>query len=386
MNSAARVSLYSLAALLSACATSGGGSKGVVACSDDASCSAAPGGRCLKADFPGSPTYCAYADPSCQTMLRWDPNAGYGLKGTCVMESSGDLGITDGAEHLDLLLAPNDLAGSMAVDMAVDMAVTLPQDLAVTSDLSMVPFKDLALSSHDLAQAMGSAHTGDPCAKALDCAGVKAVCVVKDAQGINWPGGYCTSQCNPQNSDPQTGINPACPGGAGVCLGQGNSGSCETACTDMNGKMPCLRNGYSCFQACEPTARSECDPTVKGSCPNGTSCVRVGSDSVGLCAPACDPLKQGCSQIMMTNAACYASDDTGEGACSTIDKMSGDGQSCFYLNDCSAGLGCFLPINGNPSVCRPYCGGPMSAPCNNGKQCVDLSPNVKQAVMGICAG
>src|SRR5579871_459077 len=107
-------------------------------------------------------------------------------------------------------------------------------------------------------------NTGDPCAKNTDCQGTKPVCITKDTQGIMWPGGYCTSTCNPQKNDPQTGINASCPGGTGICLGAGTSGSCETACTDMMGTMPCTRMGYSCFQGCEPTARSQCDPTKMG--------------------------------------------------------------------------------------------------------------------------
>lgn len=370
-----------LATALAACGGGGGGGAVVTvkACNGDDSCVAMAGGKCLSTGFPGSPNFCAYADVGCPSTFRWGLAAGYNLKGMCV---SGDLG--------DMSPTPGDLGGS---DALPDMSQILDNaDLAMpeVADMAMAPPADQAMMpGADLAQPMGTAPTGAPCAKTLDCAGTKPVCILKDAQGHNWPGGYCVSQCNPQKNDLQSGINPACPGGGGTCLGTGTMGTCETACTGMNGMMPCQRQGYLCFQACEPMALSDCDPTMKGSCLNGTACIRVGSDDVGRCAPACDPFKQGCAQIMMADAACYASDDTGEGACSTVFGKNSDGQQCVYLNDCVAGLACYSPpnaMNQNQVLCRPYCGGPMNVACNNNKQCVDLSPNVKKAVIGVCGG
>ncbi len=252
---------------------------------------------------------------------------------------------------------------------------------------------------------MMGGNTGDPCAKATDCQGTKATCITKDTTGITWPGGYCTSQCNPQKND-QNGLNTACPGGQGTCVGQGTSGACELACTDAMGGMPCPRQGYSCFQGCEPTAISECDPTKKGSCPqdggvvlgdggeySGRVCVRIGADPVGQCTNGCDVFKQNCQGAM---EACYASDDTGEGVCSQEYNPSGnpqtDGVQCFYLNMCDPGFGCYAPPMANMAVCRPYCGGPNNVLCSaimpapQKMKCVDLSTTVKAATVGVCGG
>jgi hypothetical protein len=230
----------------------------------------------------------------------------------------------------------------------------------------------------------GLGNSGDPCLKAADCGGTKPTCITKDGNGVTWPGGYCTSSCNPANTDQQTGLNTDCPGGAGVCIGNSNPGVCESACTAMNGQMPCTRQGYSCFEGCEPTAESMCNPTVKGQCGQGMSCVRIGADDVGQCAMACSPFTQGCADINGAPAGCYASDDNGEGACSPVYEDNMDGVACSYLNDCHPGLACY--DNGNGAVCRPYCGGPNNVACNNGNLCVDLSMSVQKATVGACGG
>jgi hypothetical protein len=249
--------------------------------------------------------------------------------------------------------------------------------------------------------AMVGGNTGDPCMKATDCAGNKPVCITKDTMGTTWPGGYCTSTCNPNMNDPNTGLNPQCPGGSGLCLGQGTQGACELACTDMMGQMPC-RMGYSCFQGCEPTSLSECDPTKSIAMNSGCAqdagtgkprvCVRIGADNVGQCTDGCDPFAQNCTGMMM---ACYASDDTGEGVCSQEFGnvgMQGDGVVCMYLNACDAGFACYAPPMANQAVCRPYCGGPKSIQCSAlmpkpmKLNCVDLSTTVKVATIGVCGG
>jgi hypothetical protein len=238
----------------------------------------------------------------------------------------------------------------------------------------------------------GGANTGDPCTKNADCAGTKAVCIIKDAMGNVWPGGYCTSVCNPLKNDPNDGSNVACPGGMGTCQGNGATGSCGLLCTNMNGAAPCTRQGYACFQICEPKALSQCDPTVKGSCGVNKSCVRIGADNVGTCVPLCDPFKQTCPPDMNNMMqACYASVDTGEGACSVPygNPPGADGDICMFLNGCSAGLGCYAPPGATMQsqvLCRPYCGGAMNVACKNGKKCVDLSMTVKTATIGVCGG
>lgn len=238
----------------------------------------------------------------------------------------------------------------------------------------------------------GGGNTGDGCVKSIDCAGTKPVCITKDAMGNVWPGGYCTSVCNPQKNDPLDATNPACPGGMATCFGQGTQGACGLLCTDRHGAAPCLRMGYSCFQICQPTSLSQCDPTKPRACGMGKTCLRSGADDVGDCVPSCDIFVQVCPADM--NGAmqtCLASLDTGEGGCvSPVGNPSGrDGDQCQALAGCAPGLGCYAPPNATMKsqvVCRPYCGGPKNVGCSNGKQCVDCSTKVKKAVAGYCAG
>ncbi|MSP61123.1 MAG: hypothetical protein EXR72_12415 [Myxococcales bacterium] len=225
----------------------------------------------------------------------------------------------------------------------------------------------------------GTAETGEPCTKATDCAGTKAICITKDTQGVMWPGGYCTSQCNPTKNDPQDDSNAMCPGIA-TCRGAGTSGGCELLCD----KGSC-RTGYSCFQTCNPTSLSMCNPTKAGSCGANKTCARLGADDVGSCQAACDPLKQGCPMdANMNDQGCFASADTGEGLCFAPVTPGGvptkDGDGCKYLNGCSAGSACYM------AMCRAYCGGMMMKACTNGKKCVDLNANVKVAKIGVCGG
>jgi hypothetical protein len=229
------------------------------------------------------------------------------------------------------------------------------------------------------------APTGTACLDVSECDGAGANCITKDSAGIVYPGGYCTSKCDPTQNKPD-GINVACPGGSGVCVGL-----CYASCTAKNGSMPCSRQGYSCFTfcaekacfgACYPTSASECAPSVPGSCGPGMACYPIGLDDVGQCLATCDLFKQDCNQAM-GSMGCYIQDDTGQGYCSQVGDLT-DGAPCQYINDCLPGLGCFQ--NGNTGVCRPFCGGPMNVPCTNGKSCVDFSTKVKVAVAGVCAG
>jgi hypothetical protein len=252
-------------------------------------------------------------------------------------------------------------------------------DLAIP----ITPVVDLAVPVVDLA--LGGSLTGDPCTRSSDCGGIKPFCLIKDSQGMLWPGGYCTSYCNPQKNDPATGINATCPG-VGTCLGQGTSGSCELACTAMDGMMPCTRQGYSCFQGCEPTSYSQCDPRKPGGCGNGRTCVRFGLDPVGGCYDACDPFAQGCAADKAGPRCCYGSYDTGEGFCIQATQNGGNGDACRYLTDCGCGFSCSYGANGK-GTCRAWCGGPNKLPCKNGAACFDYAPGtVPSTVLGVCGG
>ncbi len=284
-------------------------------------------------------------------------------------------------------------------------------------DLTTTPTDDGSAAGGDMVTPPQGGNSGDPCTKDTDCTGTKPTCLTKAGDGSVWPGGYCTSNCNPNKNDAMTGANPNCPGG-GTCIGQDTMGACEANCTDMKGSMPCTRAGYVCAQGCEPSSLYECDPTKKigqaGGCPQdggvflpgpapdggnadaGTStysgrvCVRLGADNVGQCTDGCNVFTQNCQPDAMGNdQACYASDDTGEGVCSAPygNPPGADGDACQYLNGCAAGLGCWSdPKNQNaPGVCRPFCGGPGNAACKNGKTCVDLSMTVMKSAVGSCA-
>jgi hypothetical protein len=240
-----------------------------------------------------------------------------------------------------------------------------------------------AASPPDLAKPPGN--TGAPCASAAECGGMQPVCLTTQ-NGQTWPGGYCSSSCNPVQNDPGSGLNPACPG-SGTCAGQGMMGSCFAPC----GPPPCARMGYSCFatpfNACEPTSLSQCDPTVAGKCGAGMSCVRIGPDPVGRCDPGCDLFAENCPADGQGNPqACYASQDNGEGTCFSLRNPPGssDGMQCMFLNDCAPGLYCHG--EGAFAYCRPYCGGPNNVACTNGKACVDLSAKVPKSVVGLCGG
>ncbi len=370
-----RLALFFLAALAGGCASAGNVGGGTAACTSDDACG--PGGRCLAADWGGA-SYCALPDGACASGYRWSPTAPFGLRGECV--DAGDGGGGGDMRRGDLAMTPSsDLAGSdLASPPSMDLAAA--QDLAVPADLA--PAGDLAMPIADLAGPR--ANTGEPCGKSLDCAGTKPSCFA-NMNGTTWPGGYCSAQCDPANTDPKTGLNRDCPGGHGICVGQ-NPGQCLTACTGMQGNDPCLRANYLCFSpgGCEPTGLSMCDPTKPGSCGASMTCVRVGDDNVGECTPACDPFKQNCAKLNNQPTACYASDDTGEGLCSNIYTPNGDGQACTFLNDCAAGLGCFQLNQNVGPVCRPFCGGPNNVACNNGKTCAGINGNVPKAVVGCC--
>ncbi len=232
--------------------------------------------------------------------------------------------------------------------------------------------------------------TGAPCSSDGDCDGFEAFCYI----GVPFPSGYCSSHCYPSHSDLQTGLNPDCPGGIGVCEnGGGDTGVCMAGCTAASGTTPC-RAGYACFDWCylqRPCAHvcgfaqnSQCDPMTAGSCGAGMACFQEGPDNVGSCGKPCDLLAQDCDQSIVTTG-CYVFDDTGQGFCeATSGNAGGDGAACQQNSDCTIGATCLR--EGDGFHCRPFCGGPKNLPCVNGKQCVDFSTTVKLAVVGVCAG
>jgi hypothetical protein len=216
---------------------------------------------------------------------------------------------------------------------------------------------------------------------------------------IAWPMGYCSSACRPAMTNAGTGLNSDCPGGAATCTDPDPTtmmGSCLTFCT-MSAQC---RTGYSCFVAssmgvvetegCEPTAISQCDPRVRGSCPAMAgmpqTCVNVGDGTVGECVPSCNGFSNtGC----MAGQACYLSDVTGEGLCTpATGAQGGAGATCGnFFQDCKGGYGC------NNHHCYKYCNtGNAAVQCSQGATCMPfaaINPLTGQmlsvSIAGICS-
>jgi hypothetical protein len=288
----------------------------------------------------------------------------------CILAASA-LALVGGA--CDNTPATNDAAPT--ADLAGgDLATPQGGDLAVPADA-----------------AVSAGNTGDPCAKSGDCKGAMAQCITKDSQMNVWPGGYCTSRCDPTMNKPSDGSNPACPG-MGTCIGVGMTGTCSFNCTTT---AEC-RNGYGCFAGggCEPLAFSECDPTVMpntcrqdggltvgdGGPSLGFKCDPIG-DKVGACDPICDVFAQNCPLSGAgEEQSCNANLQNGLGGCFTH-LIGGNGDACMYLNSCDVGLGCDFGVK----KCRRYCGGPNNVMPANCGVCKDLSPMVKATVAGLCS-
>ena len=251
--------------------------------------------------------------------------------------------------------------------------------------------------------------TGDPCTKVADCAkglgpSQGAVCIRPGYPPIielEWPGGYCTSSCRPARNDPQSGINPDCPGGNATCEGSGTNAWCVTACL-MSSEC---RAGYACFTVnnlafgCLPKAISECDPAKAATCPRmcgdggvpdggspcfENTCLNIGDGTVGECVPGCDIFSNtGCAEN-----DCHASDVTGEGICTdpcnTADCQNGNynGACGNFWAVCWGGYGCL------DSRCRKYCNDAnVATQCAPGATCMKLSPttHVPTSVAGLCS-
>jgi hypothetical protein len=90
---------------------------------------------------------------------------------------------------------------------------------------------------------------GNACGDSSDCGGFRALCRKTGPDGISWPGGYCTTWCDPARNQVE-GFNVLCGPGA-VCVREVDGGICETGC---NAWQPCRDGGYECRNAgCEPS-------------------------------------------------------------------------------------------------------------------------------------
>ncbi len=252
-----------------------------------------------------------------------------------------------------------------------------------TADMAM------AATAGDLAMGVTLASTGAPCTKSADCAGTTATCLTKgkdDAgNSFSWPDGYCTSKCSAEQNDPDTGLNPKCPGDNSTC---DDTGVCHAACTgvgDCRDKYVCAYLSSEGEAFCYPLAGSGCDPTAdprpsNKKCGNAQKCAAFSpDDSYGQCADVCEPLKQNCAQPETGSLSCLPDlkDSTATGTC-IDDSEAKEGDACSFLNDCAPGLMC------NVGKCRKFCGTGVN--CPNGQTCQDIKQAAfKASVLGICS-
>ena len=280
--------------------------------------------------------------------------------------------------------------GAAGADMAIAMA---------TQDLAMPP--------PDLMKA--GAASGEMCKADTDCAAglgksEPAKCLTTAMNGmttITFMGGYCTTPCKVSSNDMNSGVNPDCPGGAGMCESDSGStpGHCRSLCM---GTADC-RAGYACFYvdvavACDPRMLSACDPNKAKSCPGvpmmpdggavyNDTCLGAGPDNdVGYCNAGCDPFAvAGCPMGDPNNADCHVWLLTGEGYCDVANTMpAAAGGACQAEGDCKPGYGC---LSGK---CWKYChddGKTVAAQCgvmNATCKPLDMS-KVPATIAGICS-
>src|SRR5438445_2641795 len=123
-----------------------------------------------------------------------------------------------------------------------------------------------------------SADLGTPCTSAAQCAGPGETC----GTGPEFPGGACTSACNP--GDPRT-----CPSGSSCVSTSTGSfcfAQCAGSCAAINSQLSCI--GGACRSA---TASPSCDP-------NGSPPTPVNG---GVSGPA-NPPAGGCERGLRTSA------------------------------------------------------------------------------------
>ena len=136
----------------------------------------------------------------------------------------------------------------------------------------------------------------------------------------------------------------------------------------------CRAGGYCYAGRCQAMCEVGGEP-----CPTGTCApfLQLGFD---VCLNTCDALAQDCPDTPGGNPqGCYL---TGDGPlCAAV--FGGDGTppggSCFFVNDCAQGAGCF-----DPGVCRAYCDLELCPPsgtldwqpcpdyCESGELCIGI--------------
>lgn len=161
---------------------------------------------------------------------------------------------------------------------------------------------------------------------------------------------------------------PNCGGVGEPCCA---ASSCEAPFDCVSGTCRDTRCGIAGLTCC--TGAKKCLDTL--------SCISGDQDQVGQCAPACDPFAPNCP----AGSGCIPDATSGFAGCVALSYSGKDGAPCFKPEDCHAGFYCVAPTMSQGS-CRPYCGGIHGVPCTNGRNCIDLSATVQQAIVGVCAG
>ncbi|MCX4240424.1 hypothetical protein [Paraliomyxa miuraensis] len=168
-------------------------------------------------------------------------------------------------------------------------------------------------------------------------------CVPWSYDGGGWDG----TNCIPVASDP---------GAAGdACTMQDGFDDCDVGLlcwvTDLE------TNQWTCHSQCGGSLRA---PT----CPEPAQICSITDDGLlNLCLQACDPLLGDCPG----GAGCYPTNSQSDFVCMWTGVEGVYGESCEYINGCSAGHACIdgsvFPACEDFACCTPYCDASLAEPC-----------------------
>jgi hypothetical protein len=215
-------------------------------------------------------------------------------------------------------------------------------------DASVLPKPDAATSGTPDGAPVGgacNAVTQTGCSAGLKCAWI--VSDVATQAGM--------VGCSPNGTIPVGGTctQPAVVGEADGCIAGSHCvfSTCHTICSLMP-SVPCSMGG----------------------------CVGVEGLDFAICLPNCDPLLQDCP----LGQGCYLTADGP--VCATVVGAAGPGMACMYLNDCTAGSGCFDDGLGG-GICYKYCNFasypnlPDPTHCTTGQTCTGITG---ETLYGVC--
>lgn len=165
------------------------------------------------------------------------------------------------------------------------------------------------------------------------------------------------TKCVPVVGDPDAVGEPC------TVMGSGVSGidTCDVGamCWDVDSKT----NSGTCRAFC---SGSESNPQ----CAPDHYCTLTAEGVLTICIPNCDPLAQDCGE----GQGCYGISDTFVCAPDASGKDGNFGESCEFINGCTAGLICG-PQGSVPGCedgggcCTSYCDTTEATPCPDGLEC-----------------